>query len=178
MIESLAIAVVGAIIGGFATWLFGIPERRRGAAAEIELKETRRRRQAPFLAPSAKMFQNLYESEGGQTYVWTGDNVLCWNREEMPEDTAEGTPVFFVIENRGQGAERIEVKLDRDKITLGQEPDLDSTNDLTFFKYPYQPAMRGKRQIIEITFESQGVKDTHRYETFHGRRALRRIDPE
>jgi len=104
-------------------------------------------------------------------------NVLSIIRNEVAEDMAEGDLVILVIDNQGEAAPRVLVKLDGQAIELIGEPDIDGAHGLHFIKYPFKPSLRGMEQRVELWFESSGVQDTHLYRTEHGRRVLCRIDP-
>lgn len=45
--------------------------------------------------------------------------------------------------------------------------------------YRYDPAKHGKNLTITLSFMGrEGRRDTHHYETIHGKRWLRRLDPK
>ncbi len=178
--------ILGAAAGSLATWLLDLPGKRKAqkaqSAAEGELTAIRRRGNAPYLTPSNALFNIAREPvrENGQGAGWSpiNSNVLCWMRQEVPPDLPEDTPVVLIVGNSGQPARRVDVKLDNREVFFRQEPDVDGAQGLLLLKYPYQPKMRGQMQILEIAFETpDGMQDVHRYETRHGIRHLRRIDP-
>jgi len=157
-------------------------EHARAEKAEAELLAIRRRGDAPLLAVGGKRFNGVYvqtEDPGNVHYYAAGNpHLLCFYREEVERDLAANDAIIFVVENRGQYAPLVEVKLDGQPIEIRNEADLNSAKGLQFLVYPYDPGAHGKPQTIEMRFQAEsGRWDTHLYRTVHGRRVLVRIDP-
>jgi hypothetical protein len=177
------ISVVGAALAGaLAEWLIGARQRRRGAAAEEELRQIKRRSDAPYLALTSSLVQHLYlpptATRGIQMASTIGGPVLASNRREIPKDCPMGTAIYVVVENLGEDARWTRVEIDGVPAALGQEPDFSSARGLQFLAYEYNPAKHGQPQAVRLTFETgSGVQDTHIYETLHGIYSLKRIDP-
>lgn len=177
--EAVALVVMAVIEA--VTLFYFFREKSAKDRAERELKEIKRRGDAPYFAPCDKIFGQLYfNTEKDGVHCWLDDsgNVLCYMRGEVENSCPPGTPVIFVVENLGEQARSVNVKLDGEEIAFKQEADINNANGLQFFEYPYQSEKRGKEQTISISFETRnGVQDVHRYVTRHGFRILQRIDP-
>lgn len=168
-------------IATLGLFVWAILERRARKRADNELQEIKRRGDAPFLTVSNANFQQLYhELKQDVVNVWyaTNGNVLSCFRDEVGSDMGKGLPVVFVVDNAGQSARAIIVKLDSEEIAFKREVDFSDSQGLYFLEYPYDPEKRGKEQRLTLSFEtSSGVQDTHIYMTRHGMRFLKRIDP-
>lgn len=172
---------------GWLKWWHELREKRHEKAgrekAEGELLLIRRRGNAPFLAPDPRTFGYLYlpaETPGSYPFVAGGSpELLCFTRSEVDRvGMKPGSDVLFVIQNKGEDADRIKVSLDGKRIRLRQEPDLDSARGLDFISYEYIPELHGREQVIEVWFQARsGFEDTHKYRTRHGMRILERTDP-
>ncbi|HEY5346337.1 MAG TPA: hypothetical protein VIK62_08345 [Verrucomicrobiae bacterium] len=174
--ETIVTIIIALISGMWALW-----ERKNRRKAELQLRDTVRRGEAPFLVVSDKAFNGLYvAAEKGQGQFWPpGDKtLLCWMRDEVDRKTGEGETVILVVENLGKAARRVSIKLDGKTISLDKEMEMEGANDLPFFRYAYSPVLHGKEQKLTIEFEtSAGIQDKHIYLTKHGCRILKRIDP-
>jgi hypothetical protein len=183
--------VVIAAIGGWLTaalgwfkWWYEIREKNKEKAAkekaEKELREIKRRGDAPYLVPNDALFNGIYISNGpGQVgYMTPFHSALLYaDRKEVGPDT-EGD-VVFLVENQGRPARAVTIKLDGEEISIEKEADLNDAHGYQFIVYPYHKEKHGKEQIISISFESSsGVHDTHYYKTRHGFRILKRADPD
>ncbi len=189
MWENLLCTALGIILG----WLLDLPgkraARRREAAertareqAEAALLAMRRRGDAPLLVPDDSRFNACYTDQGGGKVGWLPcghAQLLCFNREEVEKDLPAGALVYFLIENRGQEAPCVAVKLDGHPIWIQAEPDMDDRHGFQFLTYPYDPARHGQAQTLEVWFQTRsGFQDTHRYRLVHGQRRLVRVDPQ
>jgi hypothetical protein len=179
--ESFALVVTMAIEG--ITLVFYFRERAEKREAELELKQIKRRADAPFLVPSDIVFGAIkYTDENGELRFLRSDSgfVLSWRGNEVVVDRlcADWNRVFFLVDNAGEAARGMIVKLDGETISLKREADDDDSRGLLYLEYPYKPEKHGKEQTLLLSFETRsGVQDTHRYLTRHGFRVLDRIDP-
>ena len=168
-------------IATLGLFVWAILERRARKRADNELQEIKRRGDAPFLTVSNANFQQLYhELKQNVVNVWhaTNGNVLSCFRDEVGSDMEKGLPVIFVVDNAGQSARGIIVRLEGEEIAFKREVDFSGSQGLYFLEYPYDPEKRGKEQKLTFSFEtSSGVQDAHIYITRHGMRFLKRIDP-
>jgi hypothetical protein len=185
IVEAIA-AAVATVLAVFSTyWGFSEHQAKKRAeasqaAAEKELKEIRRRGDAPFLKPSAELFNLLYYDMGGGKVnpLPPGGyrGMLCKLLNEVQLN--DGEEVIFVIDHSGANARGVSLKLDEKPIALGREADMGGARGRYYLVYPYEKVKHGKEQIISLAFETEnGVQDTHRYLTRHGFRVLHRIDP-
>jgi len=181
--------LIVAFLTWLATFLYGIPARRRARKnklraeeAEKQLMKIRRRANAPYLAPSMERVSGLYEEAPGANVVYwsiSKKNVLSFFNDEVDKNTVpKNAPIIFVIENRGEIAQWIRAIFENTPAYIKQEANLRGAHNLQFLTYPYNPDEHGKRQLLKISFESHGIQDTHIYETYHGKRILNRIDPQ
>jgi hypothetical protein len=177
--ETIALVVMAVFEG--VTLIFYFREKAAKDKAEQDLKQIKRRGDAPYLVPSGTVFGQLYFAAGdGEIRAWhvTLGNVLSFQRNEVGSECPAGNPVILVVDNTGESARGIVVKLDGEEISLKREADLNDAHGLYFLEYPYAPEKRGQEQRIAVSFETQnGVQDTHRYITRHGFRVLQRINP-
>jgi hypothetical protein len=182
--EAIATVVMALIAGISAAWAFQEYRSRKRAEtatqkAELELKQIRRRGDAPFLKPSDLRFNALYVGATNNEirFFPAGEpSMLCAFREEV--ELEDGRSVIFVVENVGKAAPSVSLKLDGEAISVQREADMDHAHGLQFLVYPYHKSKHGKEQILTLSFESaSGVQDSHRYLTRHGFRVLHRIDP-
>jgi hypothetical protein len=177
--ETIALVVMAVFEA--VTLFFYFREKSSKDCAEKELKIIKRRGEAPFLQPSATPFQFIeFIFEKDERRMWTPNeqNVLCFVRDEVTENLAPENAVVFVVDNVGEPARCVVVKLDGEVIALKREIDGHYSQGLLYLEYAYKPQKRGKEQTITISFETRsGVQDTHQYITRHGFRVLRRIDP-
>lgn len=171
-------------IGSVATlglFVWAVFERCTRKRLDNELQEIKRRGDAPFLTVSNANFQRLhYELKQNEVNVWhaTNGNVLSCIRNEVGNDMPKGLPVILVVDNAGQSARGVTIKLDGEEIAYKREVDFSDSQGLYFLEYPYDPGKRGKEQKLTFSFETDsGVQDTHVYITRHGMRFLKRIDP-
>ncbi len=175
--EAIALVIMAAIEA--ITIFLALRERRAKKKAEDELNQIHRRGTAPYFRPSEEIVSNLWinTSTGGIACIPSiHPAVLRKSRNEVRIDDSES--VFLVVENLGEAAHVISVKLDNETISLDQEPDMDSAHGFQYFVYPYQKAKHGKEQRVSLAFETRsGVQDTHLYVTRHGCRFLQRVDP-
>ena len=148
--------------------------------AESDLAVIRRRSSGPYYFPSVKRMQYIFDSEAGGIIIHStgGGNVLCWDCSEVNASVKAGDTIIFALENRGKGAAWVRMELDGKSVVFAREPDIPDADGIYFVKYPFETAIRGNRQILEVRFEAEGIVDCHRYEIFHGLRILRRIDPQ
>src|ERR1035438_5475603 len=155
------ISVIGAISTVCSLWWAFSEHRAKKraevaqAAAELELKNTRRRAHAPFLKPSADRFNAIYHNLGGGkiSFVSVGHkSLLSEFRDEV--EANDGDEVFFVVENLGASARGISVKLDGKPIFLSREAEMQNSGGRNYLVYPYEKSKHGKDQIISLAFES------------------------
>jgi hypothetical protein len=180
--SEIVAAVLGAVLGGWVTWLLGARDRKRAWLAQEELRLIKRRAEAPCLClwPEMVMRLNVPALGGHGLRILSGPNarLLCANRREIPKDCPVGTDLFMMIQNTGNQARFTSVEIDGTPAILSKEPDLESARGLEFLSYRYDPAKHGQAQTLRLTFEAaSGVQDTHLYKTIHGCYALERIDP-
>jgi hypothetical protein len=176
----VAVTIVGwsAAALGWLKWLHEIREKRK---AEQALHQIKRRGEAPYLEPSATFFNGInFIFEKDEPRLWQADspNVLGFRRDEVDSNLPPEQPIIFVVNNAGETARGVIVKLDGEQIALKREADFNNSQGLFYLEYPYKPEKHGMEQAITIQFETRsGVQDTHRYVTKHGFRILRRADP-
>jgi hypothetical protein len=175
-ISSVASATVA-----LASLLWGFQQHRAKKRAERELSRIRRRGDAPFLRPCNTAFNLLHRRLGaGQIAGWhAGDGaLLCFFRDEVEQKLSNGTDVILVVENTGESARAVRLRLDGKEISIEKEPDFQSAHGLQFLVYPYERAKHGQEQQLTVSFETDnGVQDTHSYIIRHGFRILKRVDP-
>jgi hypothetical protein len=127
------------------------------------------------------LFSQLYEQgDNGETYLWPGTNgnVLCAYRNRVAEDTEDGKPVVFVLQNHGAAARRIRIETPLKNCVLREAPQLDSAGHRIFLKYDYDRASHGTPADVKVSFESlDGYQGTHTYRTVHGEFIFERVDP-
>lgn len=144
--------------------------------AQEELKVIKRRGNAPFFRTSEALNLQVYENLGAGQIVMH-QYCLGGHYREFPKGAKSGE-VILLVDNHGESARSISVKLDGEEIVFSTEPDFQGAHGHSFFRYPYEPQKHGQTQRIEICFETRnGVQDTHIYETKHGVSHLKRIDP-
>jgi hypothetical protein len=185
IVEAISTGVAAVAAAVTTYWAFTerrskIAARAAQAAAELELKNIKRRAQAPFLKPSNDRFNAIYHNLGGGkvAFVSVGQKFLLSDFLNEVEAN-DGDEVFLVVENSGAGARGISVKLDGKPISLSREAEMENARGRIYLVYPYEKSKHGKDQIISLSFESDtGLQDTHQYITRHGFRVLRRIDPQ
>jgi hypothetical protein len=186
--EEICALIVGwlAAIFGWVKWLYEIKEKRRERAAkekaESELKEIRRRSNAPYLRPNDSRLNGLYWDRGqpGRISFVTPlhGNLLCQLRNEVDLKPEDEQIVLFVVDNIGESARSVTLKLDNETISMQREADMQNAHGFYFLVYPYKKAKHGAEQRLALSFESAtGVQDTHIYKTRHGIRLLQRTDP-
>jgi hypothetical protein len=161
------------------TIVLALRERRAKRKAENELRQIRRRGDAPFLQPSDKMVSNLWvnTATGGISCI-PSINALVLHKSRKQVQLEDGQLVYFVVENTGESARAVSIKLDDEIISLQREPDVQGAHGLQYLVYPYRKAKHGKDQRLSLSFETRsGVQDIHYYCLRHGFWALRRIDP-
>jgi hypothetical protein len=173
----IAVSIGTAVVGG--VWV--LLEHRGRKRAEKELNSIRRRGAAPFLQVSNDAFNGLYVPAANNQIQFCSAGapfLLCFLRDEVDQSLPNGDQVLVVIENTGQTARRVGLKLDGIPVRIGKEADFSSAHGLSFIEYPYDRSLHGKEQKLTISFEtSEGIQDTHTYLTRHGFRTLQRIDP-
>ena len=176
-----SITVLTALLG-WSQWLHQLREKHARQKAETELALIKRRSSGPFFYPSTARFNNLYydtdkPGETGFRPFGRGD-MLDSATVELSEKVPENHEVFFVITASGEEAHEVSFKLDKEDVRLRREPELNDSNGLLFFSYKFRPEIRGEPQSLEVKFLSvSGIRDVHMYYTEHGRRILRRTDP-
>ena len=173
---------MGAVITWFFEHLKTKRERLAKEAAEKKLAEIKRRASAPYLICSETAFNHLYvRKSASDLQAWSAGarDLLCFLRDEVDRTTPSGETIGLVIDNLGQSARAIAVRIDGERVAFQREADFQGSHGLYFFTYPYVPEKHGKDQIVTLNFESDdGIQDTHKYITKHGIRILRRIDPK
>ena len=161
-------------------WCNAIMQWRKKRKAEAELKEIRRRGEAPFFSPSDAMVDRLFVGASRNTAQTAHEGtVLSALRHEVEKDIPAGTPIRFVVENDGLAVRNVALTLDDEPIALCKEPDLNFAHGFAFLEYLYQPTKHGTEQRLSICFEtSTGMQDCHVYLLKHGFRFLKRIEPK
>jgi hypothetical protein len=186
------ISTIAVSIGGWLTatfvwfkWLHEVREKRLERAAkekaEGDLRQIRRRGDAPYLEPSATFFTGInfiFEKDEHRLWQAGGPKILSFQRDEVSSELPPGQPIIFVVNNAGESARGVVVKLDGAAIALKMEADVNDSHGLYYLEYPYEPEKHGREQALVLSFETRsGVQDIHRYITRHGFRVLKRIDP-
>ena len=183
---SIVVAILVAVIGWLQVLRETKEKRQEKIArekAEAELAMIKRRATGPYLHLNQSRFNWLYFDNGkpgeiGMRAMGHGD-MLDSVRDEVAKDVPEGHEIFLLIRHTGEDANEVVLKLDDACIQLRREIDIDDAHGFLFISYPYKPAKHGHTQKITLEFlSSSGVRDTHTYETMHGKRILRRIDPQ
>lgn len=157
--------------------------KRTQATAEAEMQAIRRRAltSAPYFEPtqqSAMLYQFPDKVSGEMRIVSlrTG-RLIDLTTDQVPEAFPKGATVMLVVDNKGQGAVEEVLDLDGVPVALHESRHARSLGAL-LIEYPYDPAMRGKIQTLTMRFLTRdGAREVHKYETKHGMRWLRRIDP-
>jgi hypothetical protein len=104
--------------------------------------------------------------------------TLCAMQTEVKEGAEDGDEVVLVVENIGQAARSVKLKLDGESISFHQEAEMQHAGGHQYIMYSYRKSKHGQEQKLTVSFESgSGVQDTHIYATRHGMRFLRRMDP-
>jgi hypothetical protein len=171
-----AIAALGAVVAV----LWAIWEHYGRKRAEKKLAEIKRRGDAPFLRVSDAIFGNiLYVFGEGQSEIWHSINshILCFQRSQV-EGVRTGGDVVLVVDDAGEPTHKIIVKLDDAPIIFASGTETNTSKEIRFLKYPYDPRKQGQEQRITVSFETRsGAHDTHIYTTRHGVRFLERTNP-
>lgn len=156
------------------SWLHARSEKRSEAAkrkiAEDEIRETRRRGNAPFFRAS-----HLHVPQGNER----PNQIVDFGKEVDVKTILPGIVLSLSLANDGHEARNL-----NDDWESGEGLELCSTglkrdpHHATGLSYKYDPAKHGQTKRIKISFETlDGVKDQHVYETRHGFCEFRRIDP-
>jgi hypothetical protein len=166
--------------GSLAGWLYEWRDKRRERAArettEAELEVARNRADAAFFTDSVETFTML---TCGYNTAWlsANDNVLCWMRDAVSPDTAKGTTIVLPLANEGEDAKAVTFQKAGTPMQSTRYTDGDR-GLWGIIEYPFDPGSFGKREIVEVRFEScNGFHRVHRYTMEHGRRRFCRIDP-
>jgi predicted RNase H-like nuclease (RuvC/YqgF family) len=156
-------------------------ERAQKEKVMKELAEIHRRADAPFLQLCNSRFNMLYhEADDGKLVAIScmEAGMLSAFQMKVSPKIEDGDEVVLLNENSGQPAHAVRLTLDGLPVRIYQEADMQHSGNHQYIIYPYRKAKHGSVQRIQISFESKnGVQDTHSYETHHGVRTLRRIDP-
>lgn len=184
MTTSIVIAFAGWVVAALV-FLYSIYRNhisdRRIKRAEEELAAIKLRGQGPYLVPSKKMVNVVYEGKGESIGAWpiTSGNVLCSMRNKVSSEINAGDPVILLVDNLGKDARRIIIaKTDLKNCLITQEPNISSASGLAFLKYDFEPDKFDKPCDIYLDFESSdGFQGQHVYRTIHGEFELVRIKP-
>ena len=142
---------------------------------EAVLAAALERADAPFFEPSAERREGYSSIQG----MWPVEfpNVLHPGRATVPGDLPAGSMVVLPLANQGELPRHVEFSIDAVELRFirYERPDGKLCG---LIEYPFDPAQLGKRQVVEVLFESQkAIQRFHLYETVHGSRHFRRIDP-
>ncbi|ACB75326.1 hypothetical protein [Opitutus terrae] len=149
---------------------------------EKELREIRRRslQNAPYFTLSETVLARIeYRPKPTRVsfLLTTSGNVLTAFREEVTSDMPDGTDVCLLVENRGADGLEVSANIDGRELTIFRALNQDNEH-IHIFRYVFATVLRSQTQKISISFLGpSGVRDVHTYETKHGVRFLRRIDP-
>ena len=188
-LEMIITALSGWLIGAFGwfKWLHELREKRQERAAkekaEAALTEIKRRAtdSSPYLLISKHRFNGVTvptDNPTQQLFIPPGSPcLLCFMRDEVDTKMPAGEFTYLLVENHGRDAHEISIHLDGESAGFIQVQ-ADRSHMIYAIRYPYRPECHGREQTLEISFlAANGVRDTHRYATVHGIRALKRIDP-
>jgi len=181
-IELIITAIGGWLVAsvGWFTLLCEIQEKRKEKAAkekaEAELTAARNRADAAFFLASS---ERVNQFECGHDKVWSisNENVLSVFRDEISPNVPAGTPIVLPLANEGEDVKA--VAFQKSGTALRSIRYTNGDRHLWgILEYPFDPALLGKREIVEVSFESRnGFHRVHCYATEHGRRSFVRIDP-
>jgi hypothetical protein len=153
------------------------------AAAEAKLAAMKRRAPAlnPVIGISPRKFNGVQieMNEPGKFARFPAGQaqLLCFTREEVERNVEAGKPVFLLVENFG--AETFEITIKKNHETLVIQELQDEADGLLAVCYPYMPDKHGAVEMLEVGFlRADGSRDVHHYETRHGVRRIRRLDPK
>src|ERR1700733_10608181 len=188
-LEMILTALSGWLIGAFGWFKFlhELREKRQEKSAkekaEAALREIRRRAtdSSPYLLVSKYRFNGVTVPTNNPTqqlFMPPGSpSLLCFMRDKVDTQVPAGELIYLLVENNGSDAYEIAIHLDGELASLIQVQ-ADRRHVLHAIRYPYHPEWHGREQVIKISFlAANGVRDTHRYATAHGIRALKRTDP-
>lgn len=162
-------------------------ESARRGMAEIVLRETQRRADAPFLMVRSMYAENHTSGEPavieGRHITIYQDTRLTFRPGEafaMDRLPAEGAAVCLVVVNHGRRVRAARITQPSDyalDAALGHISE-DNAGRLPKIIYPFLREHLGQAVSFTLEFESlDGVQQRHIYETRHGACELRRIDP-
>lgn len=179
----LIVAAIGgwlvASIGWFKLW-YKIREKRREKEAkekaEAELAAAHNRADAAFVVASVAQVNRFYSAYDKAWSVSNG-NVLSVFNNEISANTPAGTTIVLPLSNEGEDVKAASFQKSGTRIRsihyTGGDRHL-----WGILEYPFDPNARGKREIVEVSFESRnGFHRLHRYAMEHGRRSFIRIEP-
>lgn len=170
----------GWVVAVFTT-AWGMWNHIQNRKSEKELHEQKRHAEFPIFRLCQDTFQRVFElDENGELFIYQfgSAQILSIQHKDAGVDFPAGENVILVLEDMDVSAIVTSIKMGDKSITMHREPDFDGSSQRNYLKYPFDPAMHGKRQEIKIVMKSRsGVPDTHTYETFHGLWRLHRIDP-
>ena len=172
---------------GWIKWLHELREKRRERAAkekaETALLEIRRRAtdSSPLFLLSSERFNGVTipGSKPTEHFVFLAGHacLLCYMRDEVDRKVPLGEFIYLLVEHRGSDAYEISIQLDEEEAGFIQA-EADGHYPIYAIRYAYRPEYHGREQTIKVRFlAANGVRDTHRYATSHGIRAIKRIDP-
>lgn len=177
------IALIGGWLAaafGWFKWLYEIQEKRREKLAkekaEAELTAAHSRADAAFFSASVER-RTMFECGQDKTWFTSNSNVLSVFRDEVSNDIPAGTPIVLPLANDGEDVKAATFR--KSGIPISSIRYTNGDRDLWgILEYPFDPALFGKREIIEVSFESRnGFHRIHRYATEHGRRLFVRVEP-
>lgn len=158
-------------------------EREQNDIVRAELKAIKRR--APALSPLYALSDQRFAvgSFPGrlprQRIERAGNDprLLSLDNDAVPREVAAGEPIALLVENQGRESHNVTIETEGATVALTTF-EASGTHGIFAIVYPFQPEKVGARQIFRIGFLSHdGIPDVHRYESVHGQRVLRRVEP-
>lgn len=178
---------IGTAIGGWLVaaigwfkWWYEIREKRKEKVAkekaEAELTAARNRADAAFFLASSERV-NQFECGHNKTWSISNENVLSVFRDEISSNVSAGTPIVLPLANEGEDVKAVSFMKSGTPIRSIRYTNGDR-HLWGILEYNFDPASLGKREVVEVSFESRnGFHRVHRYALEHGRRSFVRIDP-
>lgn len=172
VLTEAAKAVIAAVTG---IALKALWDRYAGKEARL----ARRRSRGPCYALFHEFVPRVHGRGEHGPVMWgvQEGNVLDVYHQEVSRDVRP-FPIILLIENHGEPARSMSVEMECCSAEIATEPQIHDAHGLEYLAYEQIPDAADKPVKFRVRFTSlDGHDDVHTYETVHGRRALRRIDP-